>query len=98
MSETASSTPSLLDGQGCVNEAGFRALEESPPGRGPAEVAAHVAACPRCQQRLLAGAAGRLGAPPPARTAPPVGRSLALAGATLAAILLALWSLLWLLP
>jgi hypothetical protein len=96
VSEAAPAT-SLLDSQGCVNEAGFRALEESPPGRGPAEVAAHVAGCPRCQQRLLAGASGRLGMRPPLRKAPPLSRSFLLVGATLAAILLALWSLRWLL-
>jgi hypothetical protein len=44
----------LLDARGCLTEAGFTALDAAPPGRGPAEAAAHLAACARCQRRFLA--------------------------------------------
>jgi hypothetical protein len=43
----------LFDGQGCLTAAGLAALQRAAPGRAPAEVAAHVAGCSRCQQRLL---------------------------------------------
>ena len=38
----------------------------APPGRAPSEVAAHLAGCGRCQQRLLSGLRAP-GAAPPAR-------------------------------
>ena len=44
----------LLDGRGCLTGAGFVALDAAPPGRGPAEAAAHLAGCSRCQRRFLA--------------------------------------------
>lgn len=43
----------LFDGQGCLTPAGLTALQLAAPGRAPKEVAAHVAGCNRCQQRLL---------------------------------------------
>jgi hypothetical protein len=43
----------LFDGQGCLTSAGLAALQRAAPGRAPKEVAAHVAGCGRCQQRLL---------------------------------------------
>jgi uncharacterized paraquat-inducible protein A len=43
----------LFDGQGCLTAAGLAAFQRAAPGRAPAEVAAHVAGCHRCQQRLL---------------------------------------------
>jgi hypothetical protein len=54
----------LFDGQGCLTASGLAAFQRAAPGRAPKEVAAHVAACARCQQRLLASLRE------PARTAP----------------------------
>jgi hypothetical protein len=50
-----SSSPAgpLLDARGCLTAAGLAALERAAPGAAPAEVAAHVGGCARCQQRLL---------------------------------------------
>lgn len=50
-------TAALFDRQGCLTAAGLAALRGAQPGRAPAEVAAHVAGCARCQQRLLGGLA-----------------------------------------
>jgi hypothetical protein len=44
----------LFDARGCLGDAGLDALLRSPAGRGPQELAAHLAGCPRCQDRLLA--------------------------------------------
>jgi hypothetical protein len=44
----------LFDARGCLTREGMAALTQAPAGRAPAEVAAHLAACPRCQDRLLA--------------------------------------------
>jgi len=48
----------LFDRQGCLTPAGLAAFQGSIPGRAPADVAAHVAGCARCQKRLLAGSRG----------------------------------------
>lgn len=58
MSASGPSQRALLDQRGCLTPAGFEALARAPVGRGPAELAAHVASCPRCQERMLGGAAG----------------------------------------
>ena len=55
----------LFDGRGCLTPAGLAALQGAPAGRAPAEVAAHVTGCARCQKRLLTGS----GAPAPAAPA-----------------------------
>ena len=62
---------SLVDPQGCLTPAGFARLADAAPGAAPPELATHVAACSRCQRRLLAGpdagfqpTAGRKEAPP----------------------------------
>jgi hypothetical protein len=57
-----------FDPRGCLTAAGLAAFQNAPPGRAPKDVAAHVAACARCQQRLLAGARGP--ATTPSRRAP----------------------------
>jgi hypothetical protein len=44
----------LFDGKGCLTPAGLAAFQRAPAGRAPTELAAHVGACERCQQRLLA--------------------------------------------
>lgn len=43
----------FFDGKGCLTAAGLAAFQNAPPGRAPKEMAAHVAGCNRCQQRLL---------------------------------------------
>jgi len=43
-----------FDGRGCLTATGLATFQRAPPGRAPKEVAAHVAACARCQERLLA--------------------------------------------
>jgi hypothetical protein len=63
---TAGPAGTLFDPRGCLTAAGLAALRGAPPGRAPAEVAAHVARCARCQQRLLSGLRAP-GTPTPAR-------------------------------
>lgn len=48
----------LVDARGCLTDAGFAALASSRPGEAPAELAAHIAGCGRCQDRVLKSAAG----------------------------------------
>jgi hypothetical protein len=45
----------LRDDKGCLTPAGLLAVQSAPVGKAPAELAGHVAACARCQERLLAG-------------------------------------------
>ncbi len=47
----------LVDARGCLTAAGFAALSRAPVGRAPADLAAHLAGCVRCQERMLAGGA-----------------------------------------
>lgn len=76
----------LLDGRGCLTEAGFAALDAAPPGRGPADAAAHLAGCSRCQRRFLArggkDAAG-ISATPTRAVAPPLWRTVVVVFAVL---------------
>jgi hypothetical protein len=44
----------LVDARGCLTPAGMAALQRAPVGQAPAELAQHLAACARCQARLLA--------------------------------------------
>jgi hypothetical protein len=46
----------LFDAQGCLSPQGFAQISVAPPGQVPAELAAHLAGCMRCQRRLLAAA------------------------------------------
>jgi hypothetical protein len=48
--------PALLDGRGCLSEAGLDALEAATAGQAPPELASHLAGCQRCQDRMLARA------------------------------------------
>ena len=61
----------LVDIRGCLTEAGFRALERAAVGKAPAELAAHLAACPRCQDRMLSGRRAPGEAPHAERRTPP---------------------------
>jgi hypothetical protein len=63
---TAPSGGPLFDARGCLTPAGLAALRSATPGRAPKEVAAHLAGCQRCQQRLFDGLRGP-GAAAPAR-------------------------------
>ena len=68
----------LVDARGCLTEAGLAALDAAPPGQGPAEAAAHLAACARCQRRFLARGgleAGGIRAVPTRTEAPPLWRT-----------------------
>jgi hypothetical protein len=49
---------SLVDARGCLTDAGFAALAATRPGEAPAELAAHLAGCARCQDRVLRVSAG----------------------------------------
>jgi hypothetical protein len=81
----------LVDGRGCLTAAGFAALSRAPVGRAPAELAAHLAACSRCQERMLAGGGPARPAPAaPARRSPRLWLGVVLA---LVALLLALGAL-----
>jgi hypothetical protein len=84
---------SLVDASGCLTEAGIAAVTTAAPGQTPPELAAHLGACGRCQERLLAG-----GLPRPPRkavpSAPPArGGILRLQGFVLVSILFFFWTL-----
>jgi len=84
----------LVDGRGCLTDAGFAAVEAAPVGEVPSELAAHLAGCARCQKRLLGGGAER--PPGRGRPAPSLGRMLVMVGLVLLAILGFMVSLRWL--
>ena len=83
---------SLRDASGCLSPAGIAAVGSAAPGRSPAEVAAHLASCARCQERVLTG-----GVPRPPRKAtgapPSLKRAFLLVGLILLSILAILWTL-----
>ena len=60
----------LLDSRGCLTDAGLDTVIRAPVGRAPAERAAHLASCVRCQERLLLRGSPR----GPRREPPPVWR------------------------
>ncbi len=84
---------SLIDASGCLTEAGIAAMTSAIPGKTPPEVAAHLATCGRCQERVLSGGAPRAPrkAVPPA--APSLGRALVLLGLVVLSILTFFWTL-----
>lgn len=63
----------LQDGRGCLTAAGIQAFKGAPPGQAPPELARHVAACARCQDRALAADPGTFG-PGQRRRRPPAWR------------------------
>jgi hypothetical protein len=79
----------LRDARGCLSEAGLRALEQAPLGRGPAELVGHVGTCKGCQERLLLRASGSAG-PRVRREPPPLWRTFLALAATLLLALVAL--------
>lgn len=89
----------LLDARGCLTEAGFVALDAAPPGRGPADAAAHLAGCSRCQRRFLARGGDKIAgisATPGKAVAPPLWRTLAALFAVLVLVAMALIGVRWL--
>lgn len=78
-----------LDARGCLSAEGLAALTAAPVGQAPPELAAHLAGCVRCQDRLLFLSSGAPeAARPAARPAP--WRNLALVTAGFVLILLVL--------
>ncbi len=69
----------MLDARGCLTDAGLDTLSRAPVGRAPAELAAHLAACQNCQERMLLRGSPR----GPQKTAPPVWRVWVVVGAAL---------------
>ena len=80
----------LFDAQGCLTPAAFAAIAAAPPGAAPAELAAHLAACVRCQRRLLAKALGPSPVRGPRREPPPLWRTVAAVIASLALVMIAM--------
>ena len=80
------STTPTLDSRGHLTAAGLAALASAPLGRAPDDLAAHVASCALCQDRVLAGSieAGVLRRV--RRAAPPAWRIWAVLGAILLAL------------
>ena len=77
----------------------FRALQSAPPGQAPTEIAAHLASCGACQQKLLVASAPgprRVSKRKPMALAPSPGRTALLLVLTVVFVMLALWSLRWL--
>src|SRR5688572_29662572 len=80
---------SLFDQQGCLTPAGFAHLAGAAPGAAPPELAAHVAACSRCQRRLLAGPDSGFQPNAERREAPPRWRILIVLAACVALAIIA---------
>jgi hypothetical protein len=77
-----------FDARGCLNERGMTALRGAAPGAAAPEIAAHLAACANCQQRLLSlesVSAGR-----PRAEAKPPWRNLILLSAAIVLMMLAM--------
>ena len=91
-------TTDLLDAPGCRPAAGLAALRSAAPGAAPAEVAAHLAGCARCQRRLLSDGsplALQAGKKQPAKP-PPLWRIGLVAAAAVLMVLSVLVTLRWL--
>jgi hypothetical protein len=89
------------DGRGCLTASGLQAVRGAVPGQAPAELAAHLAGCVRCQEKLLALDAPRRGASRRRATSPELpslGRGLVMALLMVAAIVAALLTLRQLVP
>jgi len=64
----------LFDADGCLSPRGFAQISAAPPGQAPAELAAHLAGCGRCQRRLLVAALPSASSSP-RRPPPPLWRT-----------------------
>jgi hypothetical protein len=80
----------LFDAQGCLTPAAFAAIAAAPPGAAPAELAAHLAGCGRCQRRLLAKAMGEAPGRGPRRERPPLWRTVAAVVAAIVLVMVAM--------
>ena len=84
----------VTDGRGCLTEAGLGAVERAPLGQAPGELSRHLAACGRCQERLLERGSG-LAPRRERRQPPPLWRTIVVVAAalllTLVAVLAAGW-------
>ena len=82
----------LRDLKGHLTPAGLQAFRGATPGGAPAELAAHVASCARCQDRALMADEGTAG-PGQRKQPPPLWRVFALFfGGLLLAFVLFLWT------
>lgn len=81
------STTPTLDSRGHLTAAGLAALVAAPMGRAPEDLAAHVAACVVCQDRVLAGSIEAGSLRRERRAPPPAWRVWAVLGAILIALL-----------
>jgi len=80
-----------FDAQGCLTAEAFARIAAAPPGRAPAELAAHLASCVRCQRRLLASAsASPSRAAAARRPPPPVWRTAVVVAACVVLVVIAL--------
>ncbi len=85
-----------FDARGCLTDSGLAAVRGAAPGAVPPELAEHLAACRRCQYRLLSGGRNPPGAGARAKGAP-LGRrliALVVAGVVLIAASLVLLGIL----
>lgn len=98
---TATPAPSVpssaawRDRTGCLTASGLQAIAAAPAGQAPPELAAHLATCTRCQERVLAAdrpPGERRGSAKP----PPPWRLALVFGAALLLILSVLWTVHWL--
>lgn len=83
----------LLDSSGCLTEAGLAAVSRAAPGQSPPEVAAHLAGCARCQERVLSGGASRPAGKAVRPAAPSLQRALVLIALVVFAVFFFLWTL-----
>ena len=79
----------LFDAQGCLTTEAFASIAAAPPGRAPAELAAHLASCVRCQRRLLASSSPA-GESSVRRERPPLWRTAIVVAACLVLVVIAL--------
>jgi len=85
----AAATGAFFDAQGCLSAEGFARIAASAPGQIPAELAAHLALCARCQRRLLSAGAPA-GTEPRRRQPPPPWRIAAVVVGCIVLVLMAL--------
>jgi hypothetical protein len=79
-----------VSGESCLSDDQIGALQRAVPGQAPIEIARHLAACARCQERALLGSEVR----PERRVVrpPSLQRSLVLTAAVLLALLMFFYS------
>jgi hypothetical protein len=68
-----------IDARGCLTDGGLDTLSRAPVGKAPAELAVHLAGCPKCQERMLLAGSPR----GPRKTPPPPWRVWIVVGAAL---------------